>query len=112
MSIHRLIEAADISGVWIKDSIPTAVRKADYLIVGALSGGIELASGPIVSVVVKALAANSGDVFLGASGTVYSGHGFQLRPGDALTADIDNLNRIYGMASVSGDTLTYLGIDY
>jgi len=40
----------------------------------------------------------------------YSGYGLQLAPGDALSIDINNLNKIRVFAQISGDKVSYLGI--
>lgn len=116
VEIYGLLRPGDevvgkISGEMIRETRPTTVR-ANYVVVGALSGGVQLASGPVTWVTVKAVKDNAGDILVGASGTVYSGHGFQLMSGEALNFNIDNLNRIYAMAAVSGDLLTYFGVDY
>lgn len=81
--------------------------------VPANSGGIILGSGQIVAVSIKALARNSGDIYIGGDeeGTrPYSGHGICLEPGEAWTIEVQNLNTIRLVAVVSGDKVTWAAL--
>jgi len=83
--------------------------------IGAISGGTQLTSGIVVSVAVKAASWNSGDIYLGGSDLAagwrpYSGVGMQLQPGDGVSMDIDNINRLYAFAEVSGDVVLTAGV--
>lgn len=75
--------------------------------VTAVSGGIVLSSGEVVSVSVKALSTNSGDIYVGGEAPPYSGAGFLLEPGEAWNLDVDNLNKVRLFAAVSGDIVSY-----
>ena len=81
-------------------------------VIGAISGGVPLTSGAIMSVIVKALSINSGDIYVGGYKTghqPYSGVGFLLEPGDAMSINIDNIGKVNLFAEVSGDKATYIG---
>ena len=83
------------------------------IVVGAISHGIILWSSPVISVTVKALSINSGDIYLGGHATgqgPFSGQGFLLEPGEAINMDVDNTGKVHLFAEVSGDRATYAGI--
>jgi hypothetical protein len=54
---------------------------------------------------------NSGDVWIAGAG-VASGVGLILQKGDGHSADVDNLNRWYGYAQVSGDRVNWIAYNY
>lgn len=64
----------------------------------------------VKSISVKALASNTGLIFLGNS-TVASGNGFQLSAGDEQSFDLANLATVYIDASVSGEGVTYFAVN-
>jgi len=87
------------------------VEKGGVLFVPANSGGIILSSGEVVSVTVKALSRNSGDIYIGGpDNPPYSGHGYLLEPGEAVNLDVQNLNKIRLVAVVSGDIVTWAAL--
>ena len=63
----------------------------------------------VYSVTVKALAANTGTIYVGGS-TVSSTTGFQLAASESVSMDIGNLATVYLDASVSGEGVSYLGV--
>jgi hypothetical protein len=67
-------------------------------------------STPTASVTVKALAANSGTIYVGNS-SVSASNGFQLAAGDSVSMDISNLATINIDSSVNGEGVTYIYID-
>jgi hypothetical protein len=89
----------------------TPAKKVDavgVLSVPANSGGTTLSSGEIVSVTIKALVKNSGDIYVGgADNPPYSGYGYCLEPGESWSIDVENLNKILVVAEVSGDKVTW-----
>jgi hypothetical protein len=94
-------------------NIPTLVQTGSILRVTGVSGGIAISSGIVVSAVVKAVAGNSGDIYVGGSGAArnpYSGYGYLLRPGEAYGTDINNLFSVKVVASISGDMITFAGV--
>ncbi|MCL6579192.1 MAG: hypothetical protein K6T73_07380 [Candidatus Bathyarchaeota archaeon] len=81
--------------------------------VPANSGGVVLSSGQIVAVSIKALAKNSGDIYIGGDedGTrPYSGHGILLEPGEVWNVEVQNLNTIRLVAVISGDRVTWAAL--
>jgi hypothetical protein len=93
-----------------------AAEKIDgvgVLEVPANSGGVVLSSGSIVAVTIKALAKNSGDIYVGndeEDNRPYSGHGFCLEPGEATSLEVQNLNTIRLVAVISGDKVTWASV--
>jgi hypothetical protein len=63
----------------------------------------------ITSVTIKALAANTGTIYVGGS-SVASTNGFQLAKSESVSMDITDLSTVYIDASVNGEGVTYLGI--
>jgi len=59
------------------------------------------------TVVIKALAANTGKIYVGDS-TVSSTTGFILDAGETISFDIDNLSDIYIDSSVNGEGVSYV----
>jgi hypothetical protein len=71
---------------------------------------VVLASAQVItSVTVKALAANTGTIYVGGT-TVASTNGFQLAASQSVSLDITDLSTIWLDASVSGEGVTYIGI--
>ena len=75
------------------------------------SADVALVSNDCISVTIKALSVNSGDIYVGGhtSGqTPSSGFGLLLEAGEAVNIDIDNIGKIHVYAVVSGDRITYI----
>lgn len=98
-----------ISGEIVDIRVPTRVTSGGIFVVGAQSGGVILTSGPCVSVTIKALSTNSGDIYV-AGNPLQSGQGFVLERGEAINLDVDNFGRVWLLAAVSGDRVTYVGV--
>lgn len=64
-------------------------------------------STPILSVTIKALLGNVGDVYVGGS-AVSSSVGFILSQGDGVSLEVDNLTDVYIDAANTGDTVCYI----
>jgi len=100
-----------VSGEVLKVIAPSALL-ADYVQITDQSGGTELASGAIVHVTVTNIN-ESGHVWVGPAG-ILSGDGYLLeamghRPALAsIGMDVDNLNKVYVFAEMSGDYVSYL----
>ena len=105
---------AYISGQPVDITIPADIiinAGANPLAVASLSGGTILTSADCISVTVKALSENSGDIYVGGYTTgnmPYSGAGLLLAPGEAVNIDIDNTGKVHVFAVVSGDKVTYI----
>ena len=88
-----------------------AVANASGNPVSIPSMNVALVSNDCISVTIKALSSNSGDIYIGGytSGqTPNSGFGLLLEPGEAINIDIDNIGKIHVYAVVSGDKVTYI----
>jgi len=102
-------ETVKISGEIVDIKVPTSLVGGGIFVVGAQSGGVILTSGACVSVTIKAMSANSGNIHL--KGTaLQSGEGFVLEPGEAVNLDVDNFGRVRLLAEISGDRVTYIGV--
>ena len=111
------------SGVWLRSGTVVQVDAPGSVLaqvsnnpmtVGALSGGVNLISATCVSVTVKALSINSGDIYVGggvAGHMPYSGQGFLLEPGEAINIDVDNMGLVRSFAEVSADRVTFLAVN-
>lgn len=72
---------------------------------------VTLASSQAVkSVTIKALATNTGLIYVGDS-SVSSSNGYQLSAGESISIDIANLNTVNLDSSVSGESVTYIGVN-
>lgn len=104
-------QITNISGQTISLAIPTLIRTGLTLPVASASGGVVLYSGETVSVVVKAVITNTGDIYVGGAAPYrpYSGFGYQLSQGEPIAVDINNFNDVFVVAIVSGDKVSFLG---
>jgi len=100
---------AKVSGEVVDIATPTTIPTAGIFVVTAASGGATLPPQAVISVTIKAMSENSGNIHI-AGTALQSGEGFVLEPGEAVNIDIDNLNKIYVLAEVSGDRVTYLAV--
>lgn len=106
------------SGTGIVDLIvpttPIINNSGNPLLLDNNSGGVCLWSASVVSVTVKALASNSGDVYLGGSTAgqmPYSGQGFVLSPSEAINIDVDNTGKVKAICVLSGwGRVSYMGV--
>ena len=71
---------------------------------------VQLANQAVESVIIKANPANTGDILIHASGTPAADELYPLAAGDTVSFDIDNLNKIFIDATVSGDSIFRIGI--
>lgn len=105
---------ASISGETIITApwIATDVKTGPVRTVAGASGGVVLHSGAVKSLKVKAVPANSGEIFVGGStNRPYSGFGFCLAPGEAEMMDVGNFQWVYLFAVASGDRVCFDGIN-
>lgn len=86
-----------LSGTAVQSGIPNT------------SGGTALQSGDLYVITVRNVSGNN-DMYIGGSGALpYSGFGFVLCGGDAITMSITNANLVYVYATVSGQFVKWLG---
>jgi formylmethanofuran dehydrogenase subunit C len=81
------------------------------MMVTANSGGANLISAAVASVLLKAMVSCSSDVYVGdVTSKPFSGVGFALSPGEAVNVDINQVGTIWVCAANSGDKVTWLGV--
>lgn len=71
---------------------------------------VQLADLAVESVIIKANAANAGDILIHASGTPAADEVYPLAAGDTVSFVIGNLNKIFIDATTSGDSIFRMGI--
>lgn len=87
---------------------PTALKGATKTIAAAGTRERLIAvTTPCTGVTIKALAGNTGDVYVGTS-DVDATHGIILDAGEAISFDIDDAYKIYLDVSVNGEGVSYL----
>ena len=60
-------------------------------------------------VLVKALSTNTGVVYIGKSG-VATTSGYELTAGEAVTIEVDNVNKVFGIADTAGQKVSWVGV--
>ena len=106
-----LVTTESTSGTGVIIHTPSGGFTAATTTVGTISGGVQLLSGAIISLVIAAPSNNSGDLYMGYTDyRPYSGYGFLLEPGVGVSVDIDNPNVAFFFAEVSGDEVSYMGV--
>ena len=60
-------------------------------------------------VLVKAISTNTGIVYIGKTG-VTTISGYELTAGEAVSIEIDNVNKIFAIASVAGQGVCWIGV--
>lgn len=68
----------------------------------------QLPNVPCGKVIIKALAGNTGNVYLGTSSALTKATGFQLDSGQEIELNIDNLNKLYRICDAVGDSICYM----
>jgi hypothetical protein len=109
---------AKISGETVQTvtTPPTTFRARGILFAQDVSGGVELGSGPTVSVTIRNVGGDigvNGHLWVGGANIgeqPYSGFGVLLKKDETLSVDIDNFNRIRVFATVSGVGVNYFGV--
>ena len=91
----------------LKELIPAEAVWTDHLAVPVAGDRVRFPSVPCRSVSIRALAANTGEVYLGCV-FVNAANGFPLAAGDTLNIAIDNTERLYLGAAVNGEGVAFL----
>lgn len=91
------------------ETVPTTIYNGKKTVTTAGTRVTLASSQAIKSVTIKALAANTGTIYVG-DGSVSSTTGFQLAAGDSISMDIANLATVNLDASVSGEGVSYLAV--
>jgi hypothetical protein len=109
---------AKISGETVQTATapPTTFRARGILFAQDVSGGVELGSGPTVSVTVRNVGGDigvSGHLWVGGANIgeqPFSGFGVLLKKDETLSVDMDNFNKIRVFATVSGVGVNFFGV--
>lgn len=88
---------------------PNSIQNGQKAITTAGTAEALGASSAIVSVTIKALQANTGNVYVGTA-SVDSTNGYVLDAGESVSLDIDNIADIYLDVDVNGEGVSYLGV--
>lgn len=65
---------------------------------------------PAMSVTIKANRTNTNYIYVGGALTATAILGFRLSPGETVSLDIDDANKVYIDAVVAGEGVTYIGV--
>jgi len=116
-SVSGNVVVAKVSGEVMQIAPPTEFKTGLIRIITDASGGEVLHSGAVKAAQIKSLATNSGVIAIGGATNrpwyqdTCSGLGFVLDPGEVKSEDIDNFNRLYVVAQVSGDQISFAGVN-
>lgn len=102
------VDNAGTFAVQTTPTAPTTIYNGKKTVTTAGTRVTLAASQAVKSVVIKALVANTGVIYVG-DGSVASTTGFALQPGDTISLDIANLATVNLDSSVNGEGVTYLG---
>ena len=89
---------------------PPTTPKSGQETVTTAGTAVQLAAQACKSVSVKALAGNTGKIYVGDS-SVSSADGYELSPGEPIDMAIDNVNRLYIDAAVDGEGVCWLAVN-
>lgn len=67
-------------------------------------------STPCSSLVVKALAANTGKIYVGSNSSVTTSNGFELNAQESVSLDVDNVQDVYIDAGVNGEGVSWIAV--
>lgn len=93
----------------LKELIPAQAVWTDHLTVPTAGTRVQFPDQPCRSVTIRALAANTGDVYVG-NVFLSSANGLPLAGSDALDIAIDNTKRLYLDAAVNGEGVAFLAV--
>ena len=91
-------------------SSPTTIFNGKTTVTTAGTRVTLASSQAVQSITVKALAANTGTIYVG-NATVSSSNGFQLAAGDSVSFDLSNLNTVNIDSSVNGEGVSYAAVN-
>jgi len=100
-----------VSGtVTTTETVPTTIYNGKKTVTTAGTRVTLASSQAVKSVTIKALSTNTGIIYVGDT-SVASTNGFQLSAGETISMDIANLNTVNLDSSVSGESVTYIGVN-
>ena len=98
------------STVTTTETAPTTIYNGKKSVTTAGTRVTLASSQAVKSVTIKALSTNTGIIYVGDT-SVASTNGFQLSAGETISMDIANLNTVNLDSSVSGESVTYIGVN-
>ncbi len=104
------LEAGNLATLVAALAIPTTIYNGKKAVTTAGTRVTLASSQAVKSVTVKALAANTGTIYVG-DGSVASTTGFALAAGESISLNLTNLATVNLDCSVSGEGVTYLGVN-
>jgi hypothetical protein len=63
----------------------------------------------VESVLLRADPSNADTIYIGSSGSVTTGNGYPLAPGETLSLEIDDIQKVYAISGTAAQTLAYIG---
>lgn len=96
--------------VTTSEAAPTTIFNGKKTVTTAGTRVTLAASTTVKSVTIKALAANTGTIYVGDT-SVASTNGFALSAGESISLDIANLNTVNLDSSVNGEGVTYIAVN-
>ncbi len=93
----------------VEDATPTTIYNGKNTVAAAGTQEALASSQAVKSVTIKALASNTGLIYVGNSG-VSSTDGFELSARDSVSLDITNLATVYIDSAVTGEGVTYIAV--
>ncbi len=109
-SAAKPLPVSQTGTVTTAEAAPTTVLNGKKTVTTAGTRVTLAGSTACKSVTIKALIANTGTIYVGDS-SVASTNGYALLAGEAVSLDIANLSTVNLDASVSGEGVTYLGVN-
>jgi hypothetical protein len=97
-----------VSGNAITIGPPTSLTPGYTIKVTADSGGVQLTSNAIITLIIKSKGTNTSDLWVN-SVALQSGEGFVLEKGEGMALDIDTPSRLWVVSVTSGDMVSYIG---
>jgi len=93
----------------VVDVQPGSAIGSGQQVVAAAGTRVQLSatSVPILSVTVKALATNTGDIYIGGA-NVAAGNGYILASGEPVSLDVDDLADVWIDAAVNGEGVSFI----
>lgn len=105
--LQNLIKA-DTDNVKINQSVASAIKN-NQVTVGTSRTSLGSNTSLKFGVVVRADPSNTGNVYVGNSGVTTSS-GYLLAPGDAISIEIDNVNKVYVIADTANQKVYWIGV--
>lgn len=96
--------------VTTSEAAPTTIYNGNKNVTTAGTRVTLASSQAVKSITIKAKIANTGTIYVGDT-SVSSSNGFALAAGETLSLDLANLNTVNLDASVSGEGVTYIGVN-